>query len=37
MFINIVVSVVGEPGTGWASLPIASKFCCSSYNPTVLI
>ena len=36
MFTNIVVSVVAEVGKGWANLPIAKRFCASSYNPTVV-
>ena len=36
MFINIVVSVVLEVGSGCDSFPTANKFWASSYKPTVV-
>jgi hypothetical protein len=35
MFTSIVMSVVAEVGSGWASLPTANRFWSSSYKPTV--
>ena len=28
MFISIVVSVVGDKGSGWDNFPIANNCCC---------